>query len=598
VSTWERRLTVAAARSAAHEQAQAPAPVPPAPRALPPAEVQGPLLAALAGTPDLVAVFDADLGLRWANGALADLVATAWPDTPAPRLADLLDDISWARYQSTVGPALARHGRWRGVLAVRAGVAVPVSVVLVDVAGDGVVLVARAAPGTAPRPPVADPAAAGAVPVLHTGAPDPADGTPAVGYGRARAHLAAVLRGRAHRSVVVLVLAFDGLRAVVDGLARDAGDEVLHRCAERLRGRVPATASVDYLGGDQFMVVVPGAGAVDGLAQAIALRAAATPPLELDEGTVAPEVSVGFAVAGSGASDPDEVVRHAERALARARRGGGGRVEVYTDELGRQEVGRLTRGDALRRALDRDDVVLHFQPIVAVPTGEVLAAEALLRLGSGEVAPASAVQLIDAAESTGLMDRLGERVLALACRQLAAWPERRSGQGLRMPLSVSINMTPRQLADRHLPAVVLEALDSTDVDPTRLCVEITERTLIEADDAIDDAIAFLRDLGVSVGLDDFGGAASSLGYLRRFPLDFVKVDRSLVAGLGRREADDAIVASTVDLAHQLGMHVVAVGVETAAQLDRLRALRCDRAQGHLFSPALSVAELTTWLRSS
>jgi diguanylate cyclase (GGDEF)-like protein len=589
VPTWQRRLTLAVARSVAQEQAEAAALLAGVPGA-PPADLLPELAAALAGTSDLVGVFDADQGLRWGNAALVDLVGAGRPLPAAPALADLLDELSWARYRSTVAPALVRAGRWRGVLGVRAGAgaAVPVSAVLTAAPGAGLVLVARTAAEGAARSPGAE----------GDGLPGPAVDPPATGYGAAREHLAAVLRGRAHRSVAVLVVALDGLRAVVERLGGDAGGEVLHRCGERLRDRVPDGASVSYLGGDQFIVVLPGAGAVDGLAHAIALRDAAAPPLETDDGSVATVASVGFAVAAAGATDPEDVVRNAERALARARRAGGERVEVYTDELGRQEVNRLTHGDALRRALDRDDVVLHFQPIVDVPTGGVVAAEALLRLRSGEPAPASAVQLVDAAESTGLMDRLGERVLALACRQLAAWPERRSRQGLRMPLSVSINMTPRQLADRRLPAVVLEALDSTGVDPTRLCVEITERTLIEADHAIDEAIAFLRDLGVSVGLDDFGGAASSLGHLRRFPLDFVKVDRSLVSGLGRRAADDAIVAATVDLAHQLGMRVVAVGVETVAQRDRLRVLGCDQAQGHLFSPALSVAELATWLNST
>jgi diguanylate cyclase (GGDEF)-like protein len=568
VPTWQRRLTLAVARSVAQEQAEAAALLAGVPGA-PPADLLPELAAALAGTSDLVGVFDADQGLRWGNAALVDLVGAGRPLPAAPALADLLDELSWARYRSTVAPALVRAGRWRGVLGVRAGAgaAVPVSAVLTAAPGAGLGLVARTAAEGAARSPGAE----------GDGLPGPAVDPPATGYGAAREHLAAVLRGRAHRSVAILVVALDGLRAVVERLGGDAGGEVLHRCGERLRDRVPDGASVSYLGGDQFIVVLPGAGAVDGLAHAIALRDAAAPPLETDDGSVATVASVGFAVAAAGATDPEDVVRNAERALARARR---------------------ADGDALRRALDRDDVVLHFQPIVDVPTGGVVAAEALLRLRSGELGPASAVQLVDAAESTGLMDRLGERVLALACRQLAAWPERRSRQGLRMPLSVSINMTPRQLADRRLPAVVLEALDSTGVDPTRLCVEITERTLIEADHAIDEAIAFLRDLGVSVGLDDFGGAASSLGHLRRFPLDFVKVDRSLVSGLGRRAADDAIVAATVDLAHQLGMRVVAVGVETVAQRDRLRVLGCDQAQGHLFSPALSVAELATWLNST
>jgi EAL domain-containing protein (putative c-di-GMP-specific phosphodiesterase class I) len=188
-------------------------------------------------------------------------------------------------------------------------------------------------------------------------------------------------------------------------------------------------------------------------------------------------------------------------------------------------------------------------------------------------------------------------VLDLTCHQLASWPERRGPTG-GAPLSLSVNVAPRQLADPELPAFVRAALAATGADPRRLCLEITESTLIGAEETIDDGISFLRALGVSVGLDDFGAGHSSLAYLKRFPLDFVKIDRSLVSGLGRGDRETAIVRATIELAHELGMTVVAVGVESAAQRARLQELGCDRAQGHLFSPALSIGELTTWLQAS
>jgi EAL domain-containing protein (putative c-di-GMP-specific phosphodiesterase class I) len=204
----------------------------------------------------------------------------------------------------------------------------------------------------------------------------------------------------------------------------------------------------------------------------------------------------------------------------------------------------------------------------------------------------SPAELVGAAESSGLIDRLGARVLDLTCRQLASWP----GSGGDGPgLTLSVNVSPRQLADPELPDFVQAALEASGADPSRLSLEITERTIIGAEDIIDHGIRRLRDLGVSVGLDDFGAVSSSLGYLRRFPLDFVKIHRTLVAALGRGERETAIVRAIVEMAHELGMAVVAVGVESPVQLDELGRLGCDRAQGHLFAPALTASELARWL---
>jgi EAL domain-containing protein (putative c-di-GMP-specific phosphodiesterase class I) len=231
---------------------------------------------------------------------------------------------------------------------------------------------------------------------------------------------------------------------------------------------------------------------------------------------------------------------------------------------------------------------------VDLATEVPVAAEALLRLHERAAASGSPAELVGAAESSGLIDQVGARVLDLTCRQLGSWPGP-AGGGPSLPLSV--NVSPRQLAHPELPDLVREALEASGADPGQLCLEITERTLIGAEGTIDDGIRRLRALGVSVGLDDFGAASSSLGYLKRFPLDFVKIHHTLVAGLGRGPRDAAIVRATVELAHGLGMAVVAVGVESPAQLDVLRQVGCDRAQGHLFAPALSSAELAAWLRA-
>jgi len=187
------------------------------------------------------------------------------------------------------------------------------------------------------------------------------------------------------------------------------------------------------------------------------------------------------------------------------------------------------------------------------------------------------------------------QVLQITCDQLAAWSDR--GTGAR-PHELSVNVSPRQLADPDFAAQVREVLESSGVEPARLCLEITESMLIGAQPAVDVGLDYLKALGVRIGLDDFGTGHSSLGYLKRFPLDFVKIDQSLIGGLGVDEQDTAIVRATIDLAHNLGLLVVAVGVETDAQLEALAILGCDRAQGYLFAPPLPAAQLVTWLEQS
>ena len=193
----------------------------------------------------------------------------------------------------------------------------------------------------------------------------------------------------------------------------------------------------------------------------------------------------------------------------------------------------------------------------------------------------------------GLISRLGLQVLQITCEQLATWSSTGEAESLG---ELSVNVSPRQLADPDLPAQVEHVLSTTGIEPARLGLEITESILISAEPQVDASIAYLRALGVRIGLDDFGTGQSSLGYLKRFPLDFVKIDRSLVAGIGLDEHDTAIVRATIELAHNLGLIVTAVGVETEEQLEALGILGCDRAQGYLFAPALPADQLLARLR--
>jgi len=197
-------------------------------------------------------------------------------------------------------------------------------------------------------------------------------------------------------------------------------------------------------------------------------------------------------------------------------------------------------------------------------------------------------EFVEAAESAGLLARLGAQMLEAACEQLSRWDAQLRS---RAPDHVSVNVSPRQLLDPGLATQVVSALEASALDPARLWLEVTESTLLERGGELGDRIGFLRDLGVRVGLDEFGAGYSTLNYLKRFPLDFVKIDRTLVSGLGHDDRDTAIVGATVELAHSLGLTVVAVGVETQEQFDALARLGCDHAQGYLLSAPVAPDDL-------
>lgn len=389
------------------------------------------------------------------------------------------------------------------------------------------------------------------------------------------------LLGDRNTATTVLMLDFDRFTGVNETYGRPAGDEVLRTLAQRLADNVDAGQLVGRLGSDEFVVVLETGDAAEGVRVANRLRAATAVPIEVEGEQVEVTSSVGVAI-GQPGDEAEQLLLDAGRAMAHAKSSGRDRVEVFSEQLAQIASRRRTVEQQLRRALDNDGVSVHYQPIVDVESEETIGAEALLRVHDEEGALLSPAEFIEAAESTGLIARLGGQVLQLTCEQLAAWSAN-SGLNLR---EISVNVSPRQLADPELPTKVVDALNSAGVAPERLCLEIGESILIGAQATVDASISYLRALGVRIGLDDFGAGQSSLGYLKRFPLDFVKIDKTLIAGLGTDEQDTAIVRATIELAHNLGLTVVAVGVEYDEQLEMLQILGCDRAQGYLFSRPL------------
>jgi len=408
---------------------------------------------------------------------------------------------------------------------------------------------------------------------------------------------------RHDRMVGVLFLDLDRFKVVNDSLGHGAGDDLLREAARRLERTIRPGDLVARLGGDEFVVVIADmVRTTDALAAAERVRTALARPLELGGDPTVMSASVGIAVA-HGTETPADLLRDADTAMYRAKEGGRDRAEVFGAHLRARAVRRHSVEQELRAALDEDRIEVHFQPVVRLADSTVVGAEALARIRgtSGELL--QPVQFIDVAEDTGLIADLGARVLTIAVGRLAVW-----GRQLRPsdPLSVAVNVSARQLSDPMFPRLVATTVLDNGLEPDQVALEFTESALIAANPITESVLGDLTALGVRMGLDDFGTGFSSLAYLKRFPIDFLKVDRSFVAGLradeGSREpgndlwADDtAIVTGTIALAHSLGLRVVAEGVETEEQLKILRRLRCDEAQGFHFSEPVTDAEFDRFL---
>ena len=399
-----------------------------------------------------------------------------------------------------------------------------------------------------------------------------------------RAAFLAALRAaaRAGEGVAVLFLDLDDFKVVNDGFGHEAGDRLLIQVAHRLRGAVREGDMVARLGGDEFTVLCRGTGdpTVASLA-AGRLRAALSDPFDVAGQRRHVRVSIGCRVAAPGEADPDVLLRDADAAMYQAKEAGKDRVELFSEATRARIMRRLELEQDLRAALETDALEVHYQPQLDLATGRLVGVEALARWSQ-----ASPGEFIPVAEETGLIAPLGTWVLRTATRALAAW----HAQGLK-PLTVTVNLSTRQLDDPDFPATVEAALADAGIAPESLCLELTESALMSVATAPLNALRAVKDLGVYVGIDDFGTGHSSLARLRSLPVEVLKVDRSFIDGLGTEHGDSAVVAAILSLAHALGLHVIAEGVETQLQANQLIALGCPAAQGFLWSPAVPAHEL-------
>jgi diguanylate cyclase (GGDEF)-like protein/PAS domain S-box-containing protein len=392
---------------------------------------------------------------------------------------------------------------------------------------------------------------------------------------------------RESESVALLLLDLDRFKEVNDTLGHHAGDRLLQEVGSRLRGALRASDTVARLGGDEFAAVLPGADPQAAALGAAKLQNALEAPLVIDGCELSLEASIGVAAYPAHGENADTLLRRADIAMYAAKRARGG-VATYTAEHDRHSSERLALVSALRRAIALDELSLHYQPQVDCRTGKPVAMEALVRWWHPERGLIGPDEFVPLAEQSGLIRQVTRWVLAAALAQFASW--QRFAAGLRL----SVNLSSHDLLDEHLPRFVAAQLERWHFPADQLTLEITESALLGDSDRAVEVLGRIRQLGVRVALDDFGTGYSSLSYLKSWPVDEVKVDRSFVRNMVVEECDRAIVRATVDLAHSLGLQVVAEGVENEAVMRLLAEMGADRAQGYHLTRPLPPTQLVRW----
>jgi len=392
---------------------------------------------------------------------------------------------------------------------------------------------------------------------------------------------------RTSRQVAVMYVDLDNFKHVNDSKGHAAGDAMLAEAARRLLRSVRDIDTVARLGGDEFVVVLENlSGNHEASARAQSILKALAEPFVYKGRSFHIGASIGIALYNNNGVDGDTLLKQADSAMGQAKEAGRNNAQFYTPELNAQHARRVNIADALRVALENNELQLHYQPKIHALTGELVGLEALLRWGRSDGTLVPPEEFIPIAEHTGMILPIGEWVLQQACRQIVAWRDRSDPK-----LRVSVNMSARQLKNPGIVAVVHNALQQARCPADALEIEITESVLMEHPETTKQTLQTLHDMGIRLSIDDFGTGYSSLSYLRNFPIHELKIDRSFIDDITHDESHAAIVRAIINLAHNLKLTVVAEGVETDEQLQYLRAENCDHLQGYLFSRPLPAAEI-------
>ncbi|BAN36087.1 hypothetical protein SCD_n02279 [Sulfuricella denitrificans skB26] len=392
--------------------------------------------------------------------------------------------------------------------------------------------------------------------------------------------------------VALLLLDLDRFKEINDSLGHGAGDELLRGMAARLTDLMRDSDTVARLGGDEFVVLVEMDTADSAIPVAQKILDALTKPFSISGREVFISASLGISLYPKDGASAEELLKNADVAMYRAKKGGGNTFRFYNEGMNTSSVERLNLETRLRHAVDNGELLLYYQPQVNLHSGEIIGAEALIRWQHPEMGLVSPLKFIPLAEETGLIFPIGEWVMRTACAQIKAWQD-----GGMMTPPVAVNLSAHQFRQRHLVKMTTGVLLDSGIDGRYLELEMTESAMMEDTDRVIRVLRELKEAGMTISIDDFGTGYSSLSYLKQFAIDKLKVDQSFVREITRDPKDAAIVVAIITMAHSLGLNVIAEGVETEGQLEYLRSHGCDEMQGYFFSRPVPVGDFEQMLRS-
>ncbi|NYJ05001.1 putative bifunctional diguanylate cyclase/phosphodiesterase [Petropleomorpha daqingensis] len=543
---------------------------------------------------DVLSLTDADLGIAYQTPSVARLLGWAPDELTGTRLVDLVhpddrlallaahDDAVSGEREDPTSDVRMRHrdGSWRHVHSIHTNL-------LADPDVRSVVVTTRDV--TAQKRLEAQ--------LQHNAFHDALTGLANRALFTDRLEHALARTDRGETPVAVLFVDLDDFKAVNDGAGHGAGDALLTAVADRLRRVLRPGDTVARLGGDEFAVLLEDAGADRAETTAERLLAVLAEPFPAVGSDVRISASVGIAVGAAGLHDSDELLRHADVAMYAAKEAGKGRSAVFAPDMDSAIIGQLQMKAELARAVERGEFTVHYQPTVELASGRLAGVEALVRWQHPERGLVPPLDFIPLAESTGLIVPIGRFVLREACRQMRAWHDAFPSEP---PMTVSVNLSARELDEPGLVASVRDALEESGLDPAHLVLEITESLLLVDLPATMRALLELRALGVRLAVDDFGTGYSSLSYLEDLPVDILKIDKSFVDRIGKTGPDDGpaqpvMVSAISKLGHALHLQLVAEGIEQEEQVSTLQELACQYGQGYFFARPLPSDALTELL---